>query len=304
KIGLQHEVNRDTMVYGLFSTGHKGVAYDLTSGLTAAVAKKQPVPAETAKNYELGAKLSLLDNRAMLNLAVFRTDFKGFQQSAGFFDADGLFRTTLHSIGSLRTSGFEADGNWRVNRELVLNGSLAYTKAIVTEFENGPCYSVMNAAGTAAVPGGNCAPNPKYNNTNVADLRGKTLPNAPKVKINLGAQYDLALPDRSFDAFVTAAYRWQSATQFSLNQDPETIQAAYGLANIGFGIKAKTDAYKLSFFVNNLFDKRYATGLGNTIGSIYSVRAPNANPHLVNITQWMPARDYTRYFGVRLDMSF
>lgn len=304
KIGLEHHVDPNTMVYGLFSTGHKGVAYDLTSSLTAAIAANQPVPAETAKNYELGAKLSLLDNRAMLNLALFRTDFKGFQQSAGFIDPDGQYRTTLHSIGGLRTSGLEADASWRVSRALMFNGGFAYTRAIVTDFENGPCYSVLSADGKSTVAGGNCAPNPKFNNTNVANLRGKTLPNAPKVKLNLGAQYDMPLAERSFDAFFTSAYRWQSSTLYSLNQDPANIQGAYGIANIGMGIKDKKEAYKLSFFVNNLFDKRYATGLGNALGSNFSVKAPNANPHLVNYTTWTPARDYTRYFSVRLDMTF
>ncbi|MFS2063097.1 TonB-dependent receptor [Duganella sp. CT11-72] len=304
KIGLEHHVDADTMVYGLFSTGHKGVAYDLTSSLTAAIAANQPVPAETAKNYELGAKLSLLDNRAMVNIALFRTDFSGFQQSAGFIDPDGQYRTTLHSIGGLRTSGLEVDANWRASRELTLNGGFAFTRAIITDFENGPCYSVLSADGKSVVPGGNCAPNPKFNNTNVANLKGKTLPNAPKIKINLGGQYDLPLPERGVIAFASAAYRWQSATEFSLNQDPANIQGAYGIANFGIGVKDKKDAFKLSFFVNNLFDKSYARGLGSSLGSNFSVKAPNADPHLVNYTTWTPARDYTRYFSVRLDTAF
>lgn len=304
KIGLDHHVDPNTMVYGLFSTGHKGVAYDLTSGLTATIAANQPVPAETAKNFELGAKLSLLDNRAMLNLALFRTDFKGFQQSAGFIDPDGVYRTTLHSIGGLRTSGLEADANWRVNRQVSLNGSFAYTKAIVTDFENGPCFNVLSADGKSVVSGGNCAVNAKYNNTKVANLKGATLPNAPKIKLNLGGQYDIPMVDTGFDAFFTGSYRWQSATQFNLNQDPFNIQDAYGIANVGMGFRDKKNAYKLSFFANNLFDKRYARGLTNSLGSIYSVKAPNPDPHLVNFTTWTPPRDYTRYFSVRLDLTF
>ncbi|WP_182915635.1 TonB-dependent receptor [Massilia cavernae] len=239
KIGLQHQVDRDTMLYALFSTGHKGVAYDLTSFLTKEVADKFPVPAETAKNFEIGAKLGLLDGKAMLNLAVFRTDFKGFQQSAGFLDPDGIFRTTLHSIGGLRTSGLEADGSWRVSRALTLNGAFAYTRAIVTEFENGPCYSVLNAEGTARVSHSSCVRNPKFGNNAVANLGGKSLPNAPKVKLNLGATYDLPLPSQKFNFFLNGAYRWQSETLFHLNQDPGLTQGSYGIANLGFGIKDK-----------------------------------------------------------------
>lgn len=300
RLGLQHKFDADTMAYGLYSTGHKGVAYDLTSGFTAATAKFQPVPGEDAKNYELGLKMGLFGNRAQLNVAVFRTDFKGFQQSAGFFDADSVFRTTLHSIGGLRTEGVEFDGNWRVNRALSLNGALGLIRATVREFENGPCYNVMNAAGTGTVNNSACVANPKYNNTKVQDLAGKTLPNAPKVKLSLGGQYDLALPNQSFDAFVTGSYRWQSKTQFNLNQDPRTVQGAYGIANLGVGIKDKGDRYKLSLFVNNLFDKLYANGLASSVGNGSFTTAKT----VVNTLSWTPPRDYQRYFGVRLDGTF
>jgi iron complex outermembrane receptor protein len=304
KLGIEHRLNKDAMVYGMFSTGHKGVAYDLTSGFTAALAKKAAVPAETAKNFELGWKTTLLDNRAMLNVAVYRTNFKDFQQSAGFFDYDGVFRTSLNSIGGLRAQGVEVEGSIKVTPQLLLNGSFAYTQATITEFENGPCYNVLNAAGNGATPGPGCAPNPKFNNTNVQNLSGKTLPNAPKIKLNVGGQYDLPLPGQDFNAFVTGAYRFQSKTQFALSQDPMQIQGAYGIANIGFGIRDKKDRYKLSMFVNNLLDKRYAAGLNSSIANgTWSTKAPNPVV-AVNTTEWLPPRDYTRYIGVRLDMNF
>jgi iron complex outermembrane receptor protein len=304
KVGIEHHLSPDAMAYATYSTGYKGVAYDLTSSFNAAVAKKQPVPPETARNFELGLKTTLLDNRATLDIAIYNTTFRGFQQSAGFVDDDNVYRTTLNSIGGLRTRGIELDGSLRVSRALLLNGSFAFNRAIITEFENGPCYGVLNAAGTASVVGGNCAPNPKYANANVQNLAGATLPNAPKVKLNVGGQYDLPLSSGSFDLFATGAYRWQSSTQFSLNQDPENIQGAYGIANAGFGLKDKAGRWKLSLFVNNLFDKQYANGLGNQIATgTWSSKAPNPVV-TVSTKTWLPPRDYTRYFGARLDLNF
>ncbi|MES2149497.1 MAG: TonB-dependent receptor [Pseudomonadota bacterium] len=304
KLGLEQRLNKDMMAYAMFSTGHKGVAYDLTSGFTAALAKKDAVPAETANNFELGLKTTLLDNRAMLNVAVYRTDFLHFQQSAGFFDYDGVFRTSLNSIGALRAQGVEVEGSIKATARLLLNGSFAYTQATIRDFENGPCYNVLNAAGNGATPGPGCAPNPKFNNTNVQNLAGKTLPNAPKIKLNFGGQYDLPLEGRSFGAYFTGAYRFQSATQFALSQDPMQIQGAYGIANVGFGLRDRQDRFKLSLFVNNLFDKRYAAGLNSSIANgTWSTKAPNPVA-AVNTTEWLPPRDFTRYFGVRLDLSF
>jgi iron complex outermembrane receptor protein len=304
KLGLEHRLNRDAMVYGTISTGHKGVAYDLTSGFTAALAKKDAVPAESARSYELGWKQSLWDNRAMFSMAVFRTNFRNFQQSAGFFDYDGIFRTALNSLGGLRSQGFEVEGSVRVTPQLQLNGSFAYTEATIQEFRNGPCYNVLNAAGTASTPGPGCVRSAEFNNTNVQDLAGKTLPNAPKVKVNLGGQYDIPLASQNFNAFVSGTTRYQSRTQFSLNQDPMTIQGAYSITNLSFGVNDKKGRYKASFFVNNLFDKRYAAGLNNSIANgTWSPKAPNATI-AVNTTAWLPPRDFARYFGARLDMTF
>ncbi|WP_373989255.1 TonB-dependent receptor domain-containing protein [Duganella sp. BuS-21] len=126
--GLEHSLNKDAMFYAMAYSGHKGKAYDLTSGFTSATAKLPAVAPETARSYELGWKQSLWDNRAMFSVALFRTNFKHFQQSSSFFDDDGTFRTGLNSIGGLRTQGLEAEGNVRVTRELQLNGSFAYTK--------------------------------------------------------------------------------------------------------------------------------------------------------------------------------
>jgi iron complex outermembrane receptor protein len=108
------------------------------------------VAPETARSYELGWKQSLWNNRAMWSAALFRTDFRNFQQSAGFFDYDGTFRTALNSIGGLRTEGLELEGSHARDPLLQLNGSFAYTRATIREFRNGPCYNVLNAAGTAA----------------------------------------------------------------------------------------------------------------------------------------------------------
>ena len=304
KLGLEHRLNKDTMFYAMASTGHKGKAYDLTSGFTAATAKLPAVAPETATSYELGWKQSLLDNRAMFSVALFRTNFKHFQQSSSFFDDDGTFRTGLNSIGGLRTQGLEVEGSVRVTRELQLNGSFAYTEATIQEFENGPCYNIVNAAGTGSTPGPGCAQNPKYNNTFVQNLAGKTLPNAPKIKVNLGGQYDLMLPSQSFNGFIAGNTRYQSRTQFSLSQDPTTIQGAYSITNLSFGVKDKQDRYKVTFLVNNLFDKRYATGLNNAIANgTWSPKSPNT-PIAVNTTEWMPPRDFQRYFGARLDVTF
>lgn len=72
--------------------------------------------------------------------------------------------------------------------------------------------------------------------------------------------------------------------------------------DIGFGIKEKSNKYKLSFFIKNLFDKQYANTGFTGVGA-WSTKAPNPVLTVTNTT-WTPARDAFRYFGVRLDVKF
>ncbi len=88
-----------------------------------------PVPPETAKNYELGFKSSLLDRRVYFNATLFRADYRGFQTSVTSFLPDGTFLTFLNSIGHLRTQGLELDAVARITSNFRLNGAFAYTDA-------------------------------------------------------------------------------------------------------------------------------------------------------------------------------
>ncbi len=305
KVGVQYKITPDIMTFGTFSTGYKGQAYDLVSTFSAAIAAQMPVKPETAKNYEIGFKSSLLDRRVYFNATVFRADYKGFQTSVTSFLPDGTFLTFLNSVGQLRTQGVELDAVARVTSNFRLNGAFAYTDATVIDFPNGPCNNAQPAtadlplqpAGYVGKPG-ECYRTPTTNGR-VQNLAGKRLNNTPKFKFNIGGQYDIALPGMPFKGFVGATYRWQDDVNFSLSQDPRTIQKAYGVVDLKLGITDLKDRYKVSVFANNLFDKRYAQGIGNGTSGYSNPAIPTALGRT-----WLPGRDAFRYFGARLDVNF
>jgi len=302
KIGVQYKVTPDIMTYATYSTGYKGQAYDLVSTFNSAIAAQMPVPPETAKNYELGFKSSLFDRRVYFNATVFRADYRGFQTSVTSFLPDGTFLTFLNSVGHLRTQGVELDGVARLTKNFRLNGAFAYTDATVQDFPNGPCFSgqattVSTDIAFVGAPG-ECYSTPRTNGR-VQNLHGKRLNNVPKFKFNIGGQYDIDLPGMPFKAFVGANLRWQDDINFSLSQDPRTVQKAYGITDLTLGINDLQGRYKLTAFANNLFDKRYAQGLGNGTSGYSNPAIPTA----VGKT-WFPGRDAFRYFGARLDVNF
>jgi len=302
KLSLQQQFTPGLMAYVTGATGYKGKAYDITSSLNAQTAAQQPVASESGKTFEVGLKGNFLQNRMTLNMAAFKSTFSNYQQNSGnYLPGTTTYVTRLNSIGGVQTHGIEADLAALVTPDFLLNVSLAYTIATVTDWKNAPCYNVPNSPN-----GGYNAEcvlkNPAYGGTNTQDVSGKPMPNAPKVKGNISGRYDIPLAGMSFNGFVSADLRFQSKVLTNINQDPTLGAPGYSITNLRFGMKDKSGVYELSFMVNNLFDRHYANTGFTGFGS-WSSKAPNP---VVNVTSttWTPARDAFRYGAVRLDVKF
>jgi len=94
------------------------------------------------------------------------------------------------------------------------------------------------------------------------------------------------------------AYRIQSKVNYSLSQDPRTVQGGYGIADFSIGINDKNGHYKVTAFVDNAFDKNYATTIGNGTAGF---SAPGVTA-FVRAGAWHVIRSGT--FGARVDVSF
>lgn len=296
RTGFQYRFTPDLMAFATFSRGYKGMAYDLTSTLTVrsaiasgsfagqplgdVIASTQPVPPETVNSYEVGFKGTFFDRSLVWNVTAFYMDFSGFQAQS----RDGVLnQNRLNSVGQVTSRGVETEIAARFG-DFTLNGGGAYNRAVMEDFPNATCYSRQSAAEGCV--------------DRMQDLSGKPLFNTPKWNFNLNGQYDwpLSVPfgGSELTPFVTAGYRWQSEVVFNLLQDPDSVQGDYGIANFGGGVRA--DRWKLTAFVNNLFDQSYALTKG---------RESNVNlPPGGNAISWKPARDSERYFGVRASVNF
>jgi len=136
----------------------------------------------------------------------------------------------------------------------------------------------------------------------VQDLSGGIFPGTPKVKVNIGSNYDIRLPSLPFDAFINGNVRYQSDYQTNINNDPRSVNDSYTIADLGFGIRDDKDRYRLSFQVKNLFDRFY---IPNANASGPSFRAgPTSTSPAITVNSWVPPRDVFRYFSVKLDVKF
>lgn len=296
KASITQEVAPRVSVYGSVASGYKGYAYDISSGY-GPTRTANPVQPERSISYEIGVKSRFLDNKVQLNLTGFLTNYNNFQAQSSQI-INGALQQKLNNVGKLRTKGFELEMQARPFEWLRLDGSAAYTDAKVITFPGAACYSGQVAdqalAGIANVYGINtCGPYTPPGAAapaNFQDRSGSQLPNSPKFKFNVGAtvEQDLGSETKGSIGF---SYQHQSTVGFDLLGGPLLIQKAYGIVNGQIGVEYR--AFKVTGFVNNLFDQRFAAGLGDGFGN-YGVHA---------INQVVP-RDSRRYFGIKIAAKY
>lgn len=296
KAAYSYQLTPETMVYASYATGRKGVAYDMTSGANNAnVFAYLPLAAETAKSKEIGLKANLFNNRATFNLALFQEDFENYQASATQTFSDGSSASVLYGIPAVQTHGVEFDIKALLTRELTVSANYAYTAASVTNWPFGACYS--GRTDCTKTP-----PNPQNPNASYHDGAGFAMPNSPRNKGMVSAQYASQLGQ--YKAQYDVQVRSQSDVQGSIDQNPTNFRPGNTIVNAGFSLATPDSRYKLSFSIKNLFDQRYSVGgQGGVVGTLF---APSTDPNKANISQngWIPARDAFRYYSVRFDMKF
>ena len=277
KLGVQQDLGENTMAYFTFSQGYKGQAVDLTTGLSVAKALLQPIAPETVNSFELGLKAEFLDRRFLVNVAAFLSNFSNFQAQA-FDDAALTFR--ILNAGKVRSKGIEIETQFAATEELTLVANATFQDITIRKIVGTGCYPGQTEAQGCV--------------GRVQDLVGATLPNAPDTKIYLGVNYDTPLGNGTYVGFANLNYAWQSSVQYSLNQNPLTIQKSYGIANFSVGVQNTDLGVKVTAFVNNIFDKSYSTG----------IRAPGGIWGGSTGTVQQIPRSAERTFGVRAGVTF
>lgn len=279
KAGLQVDVSDNTMLYGSYTRGYKGPAYNVffnmyrsttppLAGL-AGIDDTNLIAAETADAFEIGAKNEFLDGAATINLALYYAKYHNYQAN----NPDvvlGVPTTRLTNAGTISTKGFELDMRLRPARNFTLSGGLAYNDAQVVAFR---------------LPVG----------ANAAQLiaPGTPLANAPKWKASLGADWTIET-----GGFANVELGSQIAMQsdqiyeltFNLANRAGTTVDGYAIVDANVALVDPNDAWRVAFQVKNLFDKSFASSIvsGGPGGSF----------------RYIIPREADRYFGITAKLNF
>lgn len=207
---------------GFRSGGFNSLADILAVGLTERLFEK-----ETATNYEVGFKSTLMDGRMSLNGALFHTSFKN--QQFFFVDVVNVARVVL-TLPKSKINGAELESIFRPIDGLELRGALGIADGEIKE-------------------GGQFG------------LDGAPSPNAHRYTINLSAQYEIALANT---LALTPRVEFERRGPIYYDQFGDFRFPATDFINASLTLER--EHWAIVGFVRNLTDERIPTFFGPNSG--------------------------------------
>ena len=275
RAGLQFDLTPRSTVYGTYSRGYKGPAFNVFFGLGAT--GTNIIEPETADSYEAGIKNTLFNGRLVLNLAAFYAKYDNFQANNPDTLVTGGVSTVVTrftNAGEISTRGVELDLLYQPSRDFSVSGGLAYTDAHIDQFKI-PTNGVI----TGVVPS------------------GTQLPFAPEWKGSLGVDYRLRTGG-AVDFALGAQGSYQSSQIAQLDASAATRAATtikpYGLLDLSASVVGADDGFRITAQVRNVFDQSFAAAI--------AAGGPSA-PGTTSYRYLIP-READRYYGITGRVNF
>ena len=208
---------------------------------------------EEVNSVELGAKMTLLDGAAELNMAAFYTELTDLQVSS-FVDSGFIVGNAAEST----SQGVEIEGRWQAAPFLDFALSVAYLDSTYDDFPGAPCTAGQLAADDPVAAGceGWTASNPTGGTTN---LKGETAGRAPEWTGTFITNLTLPLGDAMvFRGTLDLLYEDEIEEQ----PDPN-YQDSYTKVNARLALASANDTWAVALVGKNLTDE---TTFGNGFG--------------------------------------
>lgn len=273
RLGLEHRVHKDLMLYGTVATGFLGptVAYSATTSTRTDVAPQK------VRDLTLGFKSQFRNRWITFNGAFFNDQYSDLQTA--------LFRNgefVTENAGAARSRGVELDLSARINAELRVRGSATYADAVFTDYLT--ACPAGGATSRCTGPLVNGAPRD-------FQAAGEAIPGAAKVSTVAGVDYVTETDDeRIIDASATYAYRSKISYQVGV---PAAAQDGYGTLNLAAHYGAADFRWRVGAYVRNATDKRFHAAV---------LPLPLAQPG--GVANWPTYEGAGRHVGVTLELRY
>lgn len=245
KFGIGYHFTPELETYASVTRGYQSGGFN-TSNDNEAEAKFSP---SHSWNYEAGMKTKWLDERLIVNGAIFYTDTHNYQvYRISSLDPSQAFLVNADQVTSY---GAELDLIARPSTNLDLSAAFGWTE---TEFDD------FTERSTIMTPGGPLTSTTRFDGNDVSFV--------PAFTANFAAQY-------RFPCHIYARAEYQAVGNYYLDEANSAKQSAYALVNARLGYQ--TEHFEVYAFGKNLFDKHYvnnALDLRNAFQTDLLIRQP------------------------------
>lgn len=270
-VNASYDFTENSMFFGSYSTGFKsgGFNSDGFNSIGIASGAQRVFDSEEVDNFEFGIKSTLFDNRVRANITYFHTEISDFQDRQ--FDGVNFL---VQNAGELTQQGIEIDIQAQPSEELFMMLGMSYLDSDFDSFPNATnlpaVVAATQAANSAALSMGMPAsPVPPR------DLTGERNHFSPKLQVSLVTEWADALPNTNLGYFLRGEFQFVSDQNLGAetNQNPQSIQDSYRIANLRGGLRAADDKWEFSAFVRNVTDEEYCQTvfnqpIGTTLGLV------------------------------------
>jgi iron complex outermembrane recepter protein len=232
KAGVTFKVDKDLLVYGIFSQGFRDGGINSGLGPSCyANGAPQTFKPDTLNNFEVGWKSTLLDGHMTWNSALYYMNWKDYQTPV--FDLAICPSGFNANLGNARIYGFESNIDYNVGGGLSIQASGSYNDSrLKTNIFENPDYVVVPGERLPYVPYFSYSANARYEKPIGPSLKGY-------------AQYDIA----------HKGDMWSDLRVTNANGFGRSLQPSYSISNLRFGVKGPSERWTAEAYITNLFDK-------------------------------------------------
>ena len=251
KLGLLYALDRQTQGYLTLSRGYKGPQIDNDTPISALTASGSTsgaiVKAEQPTSLELGLKTSLFNKHLDVDVAVFDTTIKNFQEQNCTLTAVGALSCIPLNVPEVKSYGLELDLRARVMGALSLRASGALIMG--TKYPTGFTFDNQNVG-------------------------GQRLLYSPKAKLTVGADYDTEVWG-GYEWSLGADATYKSTVRLCNTLASECGFKAHTIVGLHTGLRSPDDRWGINLFVRNAGDERVPNAIlyplpGKGAGSGYA----------------------------------
>jgi outer membrane receptor protein involved in Fe transport len=264
-LSLQYDVSARVMLYGRFDHGFKAGGFngvDLNGS-----AATLPFSEETVDAFEVGVKSKLLDNRATLNVAAFRSKYKDLQLAGVVPSSTGAYVNRVQNAGGAISQGIEVEASLAVTSQLRTTLSGTYLDSYYSSYPNATPTALQTLQLNQCVAA-NPPPSTACDSLRAQDLSEAETPFAPKFSgswtvgysLDLGSSLTLSVENRLFAS---------SDYLLNFNNDPNVRQDSYVREDLTLTL-ASQSGWEASLIGQNLTDeviRTYGAALPASLGS-------------------------------------